>query len=507
MTIATLALLTVTAANPPAYRLAPTPGCAPCGAPAVPQLRLPGIPYFPQPCPPSAAPAPVLFSKVIVPAGTTITVHPGSGMAKAYAGGTTFGFRPGFGYRLELGNIPGKPGTTLYPLIEVYGSLVPRNGLNYWEFPTAIPFSADELAKAATGVMISKVIYLEDPKKAVPIAATPDTPHEFNEPTSAEAKKAAVESGRVVAVVTLGDRPPHPQELAANAIANTILLPGETSLAAPAAMPPLAWAGIQLFDPVIGAKYPVEECITDGSDKDVKLGFNAAGKLAGLNPTDVAVEYMQGGKKKVATSNEVCICSPRFAIRKSAMMPGGVDGSLVAGAHVQNTMRAAYQTKMHAAGADQKLKAVGHDYATRPMGTVVGVGPHSFTSLSKAVAVFVSQGTHVVQSSLGPDEANLNPNQLVIVKSVDPKGAVQVGETVTFTITFANRTHAPVSDLVITDSLSGRLEFVPGSQSSDRTTNVTTTANEAGSVNIRFELPGQLAPGESGMISFKAKVR
>jgi uncharacterized repeat protein (TIGR01451 family) len=506
MTIATLALLTVTAANPPAYRLAPTPGCAPCGQ-AVPTFSTPGYPTVAQSCPPTAPPAPVLFAKVIVPAGTTVTVHPGSGMAKAYAGATTFGFRPGYAYRLELGNIPGKPGTSLYPLVEVFGSLVPRNGLNYWEFPAAIPFSADDLAKAATGTLVSKVIYLEDPKKAVPMPATADAPHEFFEDSPAQAKKAAVESGRVVAVVKLGDRAPHPTELANAAIGNTILLPGEMALAAPQAPPMLPWGGVLLFDPIIGPKPPAEECLTDGGDKGDRLGLTASGKLAGLNPTDVAVEYTQNGKKKVATSNEVCICSPRFAIRKATLLPGGMNSLLGAGSHTQATMRAGYQSATKAAGANQLTKLDGIDLRTRPMGTVANIGVHSFTSLSRAVAVYVQQGTHVVSSTIAPDEATSNPNQLIVTKSVEPQTAVQIGDVVTFTIKFENRTNAPLSDLVITDSLSGRLQLVPGTPASDRTTNVTTTPNDAGSVNIRFELPGQLAPGESGTVTFKAKVR
>ena len=60
---------------------------------------------------------------------------------------------------------------------------------------------------------------------------------------------------------------------------------------------------------------------------------------------------------------------------------------------------------------------------------------------------------------------------------------------------------------MISDSLSGRLEYVVGSAAADRPSNVTTADNEAGSVAIRFELLGTLQPGTKGIVVFKAKIR
>jgi hypothetical protein len=55
--------------------------------------------------------------------------------------------------------------------------------------------------------------------------------------------------------------------------------------------------------------------------------------------------------------------------------------------------------------------------------------------------------------------------------------------------------------------LSGRLEYLPGSAETDRPANFTTADNEAGSVIVRWDLPGVLLPGQAGMVRFKAKVR
>ena len=64
-----------------------------------------------------------------------------------------------------------------------------------------------------------------------------------------------------------------------------------------------------------------------------------------------------------------------------------------------------------------------------------------------------------------------------------------------------------VRDLVVSDSLSGRLEYIPGSAQTDRAANFTVSENEVGSVVVRWELPGELLPGQGGVVKFKARVR
>jgi hypothetical protein len=61
--------------------------------------------------------------------------------------------------------------------------------------------------------------------------------------------------------------------------------------------------------------------------------------------------------------------------------------------------------------------------------------------------------------------------------------------------------------VVVSDSLSGRLEYVPGTAKMDREAVFTTQQNEAGSLILRWEVGGRLMPGESGTVSFQARVR
>ena len=64
-----------------------------------------------------------------------------------------------------------------------------------------------------------------------------------------------------------------------------------------------------------------------------------------------------------------------------------------------------------------------------------------------------------------------------------------------------------IRDVAISDSLSPRLEYVPGSCKADRNVVLTFAPNEAGSVALRWDVTGDLQPGQGGLISFQAKVR
>jgi hypothetical protein len=279
--------------------------------------------FIAQPCPP-LPPAPLLAVKFVAPNGVRVTTSPGSGESKLFPAPATFGFRPGYVYRVELSGLPNRPGETLYPEIEVRGSLAPRPGMNYMEYPAAINFSDLDLAKAAAGSLITKVVYLEDPTKAVPIKATADRPLEQLANVEEDAIRGAADSGRIVMIVRLGNRKPTEAELQKTVVSGTILGPGEMSLGRPAVPPPLAWSGIPLYDPISGPKPFTEECLTDGGDTRNRLGIRDSGKLGGLDATDVALEYTTGEKRKVATSNQVCICVPRFAVQRVELNPSGL---------------------------------------------------------------------------------------------------------------------------------------------------------------------------------------
>ena len=64
-----------------------------------------------------------------------------------------------------------------------------------------------------------------------------------------------------------------------------------------------------------------------------------------------------------------------------------------------------------------------------------------------------------------------DPRLAVHSPTVDPTGPKEPGDVVTITIKYANTGSKAVSDIVVSDSLSGRLEYVTGSAQSDRPAN------------------------------------
>jgi hypothetical protein len=176
-------------------------GNPPCKAEPIPPHFQTGLPYPPPdgpptvPCPPIGPPAPVLAARVIAPEGIKVSVQPGAPGATRYAVPTTFGFRPGYVYRLELTDIPGRPGEALYPVLEVRGSLVPRPGMKYMDHPAPVFIDRDDIAKALAGGLVTKAIYLEDPARSIPVQTRPDQPIEFTDRTEDAAIKSATESG------------------------------------------------------------------------------------------------------------------------------------------------------------------------------------------------------------------------------------------------------------------------------------------------------------------------
>ena len=481
----------------------PTPGMqAPAGV-AAPPLMMP----LPGPAPGVPCPAPVLAARVLAPPGVRFTLHPGTRYSRLYDEPVVFGLRPGYVYRMELSNLPYHPGRSLYPEVEVRGSLIPRLGMKYMDYPIPLLFTPGDIDRALAGSVITKVIYLEDPEKALPTTVPPDAPVEFPDGTEPQAIRAAFDNGRPVAIVRLGGKIPPPELLQVMAIDGTILMPGEKYLRSPLVPPTIHWDGCKLYDPILGPKFPTEECFPDGGDRGDPLGIGPFGKLGGLNPTDVGVEYTVNGKRRVTCSNVVCICAPRFLIRRVELVPvgyvqpvGPIENIAAKGPVINHELR-----PVMAEVAREKLTELAS--RTRPLAYVGRVGPGLFIGTIRPVVHAQIEGVKIEAAYVEPEVLTGPLCPLTVTKEVTPSGPVAVGDGVTITIRYRNTGNRPVSDVVVNDSLSGRLEYVTGSQQSDRAANFTAMANEAGSVVMRWELPGTIMPGQGGTVKFRARVR
>jgi uncharacterized repeat protein (TIGR01451 family) len=81
------------------------------------------------------------------------------------------------------------------------------------------------------------------------------------------------------------------------------------------------------------------------------------------------------------------------------------------------------------------------------------------------------------------------------------------GDIVSFAIRFDNAGTKPLGNVVITDSLSPRLNYIDGSQQCSIGVRFSAEPNDVGSMVLRWELEEPVEPSEGGVITFDCQVR
>jgi uncharacterized repeat protein (TIGR01451 family) len=525
--------------------------------PAPPQLALRG-------------PAPLLFLRFIGPAGMKVTFYPGTRMARSFDAPAVAGVRAGYLIRAQLDHFVDHPDLVLFPSIEVRGALWLGPKLNPADYPAPVVLSPADIESIRAGDVVTKAIYLENPERAAPVATTPDAPIELNFPPGVDLLEQARRAGRPVAVVRFGGRAVPPEELARFAVPGTVLMPGEHGLM-PAAVPPcLPLADRMFLDPVIGPRPPEEECLRDGGDEGLRAGYDAQGQLRGVEPADTVGEYTDAaGRRHIVCSNRVCICVPRYAVLRSetpfgrydavvavndtrgirgqehmkALVPPILSGQIEQPQAVKSRERpsiwtaevgigravrvevlqahavevgplAAIGTRaMYELREEERLRLVRQLELARLLSQREGVHENDQVTRTGVVAR-VQGGPEVISAAVETRDFTVCCNEtprvpdkpLLLFKCAD-RPAAKVGDIVTFTLRYSNHGGRPLTDVAVNDSLTGRLEYVPGSARSDRDAVFTMQENEAGSLMLRWEVTGKLLPGESGVVRFQAKVR
>jgi uncharacterized repeat protein (TIGR01451 family) len=289
-------------------------------------------------------------------------------------------------------------------------------------------------------------------------------------------------------------------------IPGTILLPGEQTLTLPPVPPCIPWAGVPVYDPILGPRPPEEECLHDGGDIGVPVGLDPQGRLHGLDPSDTVAEYTDcQGQKHLAISNRVCLCVPRFAIVTVPIVPAGYE-SVIPPARMEGSLEHALlrmnQGAIEVQQTEQLAVLRGRERASGVVAAVATLPVSQIQGTAVVIGLLKEQtvvGT--LQKKCCPP-----PGPLVLCKTMDKQGA-QIGEVVTFSLTYTNAGGQPISNVVVSDSLTARLEYVPSSAQSDRQAVFTLEDNEAGSRILRWEVAGRLLPGERGVVRFQARVR
>ena len=455
---------------------------------------------------PEFGPTPLLYVLFNGPPGMRVTFYQGAAPPRTYRVPVVLGLRPGYIYRPKLSGFTRRPGLTFFPTLEVRGTL--RGGANLFpgRYPAPVTVSDLDVERLLEGSLLTKVVYLEDPQKAFAEPGRVDRPIEVELPPNRDLLDESRAYGRPVLVVRAGDRDASEAELQQQSVPGTILFPDEKGLGLPRLPPQLPWACFQWYDPVIGPRPPVEECLRDGGDAGAPVGFDQDGRLQGLDPEDTVAEYRDSiGCKRIAISNRVCVCVPRYAVLRSELR---LELTRMAQGPIDTTRSV---PPFQVEGERRPLR---YDQFEQVVDTIGSLRASEAEVLEATSVVGRVEGLQIVSTQLltndvtgvCKEQPRTVDRPLALCKSSDRKAA-QLGDVITYSIRYTNQGGRAISDVVVSDSLTGRLEYVPGSNRTSRSAVFSTQQNEAGSLVLRWAVAGPLLPGESGVVTFQARIR
>jgi uncharacterized repeat protein (TIGR01451 family) len=347
---------------------------------------------------------------------------------------------------------------------------------------------------------------LERPDLAIPVATHPDEPFEISVPPQEDPMREARQRGQPLFVMQMGERQFTRAEL--GNVPGTLLLPGDKILPTPAVPPWLAWNCFPVIDPRGGPISAAEFiCVPDGGDVGLPAGFDRQGKLRGLDPSDTVAEYFDSqGRQRLAVSNRVCLCIPRFIIVKTetglanevALVGPEATRSVSGYAGIKNARPTLENV--------QRLQLEKLDTNQKASGTQIAIGAAVTGRLNNIEVIATERAPQGFDAACLPATPPPEDRPLLIIKWPDRHSAM-VSDIVTFTLRYTNSGGQPISNIVVSDSLTTRFEYVPGTAKTDREAIFTTQPNEAGSQVLRWAVSGSLQPRESGIVTFQVRVR
>jgi hypothetical protein len=156
-------------------------------------------------------PLPGYFQPVEVtgPDGVMIAAAVDGQFEEPRGGPLVAGLLIGSVYRLRVTGIPLQEGLEVYPTIEVIDRIYPPIGQEF-KFPIPIALAIEELEMALAGRFVTRVIYLENPDTAEPVARQGNEQSYFEVPDGENPLDVADSLGRPVAILRMGARLPGP---------------------------------------------------------------------------------------------------------------------------------------------------------------------------------------------------------------------------------------------------------------------------------------------------------
>jgi uncharacterized repeat protein (TIGR01451 family) len=301
---------------------------------------------------------------------------------------------------------------------------------------------------------------------------------------------------------------------------------------------------------------PRDECLCDGGDRAEPVHFGGDGNLRGIDPRDAVLQFSDGRRPRLLPTNVVCVYAPRFAEVRVSIGPNETlkveqlaraelrEREITAMARqyprrlVQNEAAEIDRARLRASGLVGRVYAgehtelrvlAGYDIGTHVVGHILTQGPEQYRNRQKPItqkdverALGIKTGASAVVTGIiegAGEQVMAWPAREVVGVEVPPdrpgmavikrvsSGVAEPGEVLTFVIQYRNMGNTPIRAVSIIDSLLPRLEYVPGSAQGPKGTVFTAGENRAGSTELRWDLPGAVAPGAEGYVLFQTKVR
>ncbi len=308
--------------------------------------------------------------------------------------------------------------------------------------------------------------------------------------------------------------------------------------------------------PGIARPWPADEYICDGGDRNTRVWVGDDFQLSGLDPEDTIGHYdTLDGRIVIEQSNRVCIYAPRFAcVRKVDPIISSQQNEAAVGTHAPQPPLQGSETKI-ATTTLQQTPPIGEIGIRRPIllrernpaaVAINELSPRGFQDRYKAYEDFSVIKTGIFQEEekaylaqktlaaivwtkdVGAQVTIDNRNAVVAIGDrraqaeytvdlpthprlrlckVASTDAALPGEIIDFTLRYDNTGDQVIGNVTIADSLTTRLEFVPGSAQSSHKTNFSTKINDADSLVLRWEIVEPVKPGTGGVLRFQCKVR
>jgi len=145
--------------------------------------------------------------EIRAPAGVLISLAEEGRFSTPAPAPLRLGLLVGQVYRFGLINVPLREGAELFPTIEVINRLYTPRGQET-RFPVVIELTREDLSLALDGKLVTRVIYLEDPKRAVPVRQIDKGQGGFDVGPGQDPLTVADVLGRPMAIVRVGGRVP-----------------------------------------------------------------------------------------------------------------------------------------------------------------------------------------------------------------------------------------------------------------------------------------------------------